>query len=425
MRILIVSPHFPPDVSALARRVHDLARMWATLGHDVHVLTGMPGHPDGVLPLRYRGHVRVDEDVDGARVHRAWTWVTPNAGVLRRGLAFASYGLSALTVGQVALPRPDVVVASSPQFFAAVAGLLVGRLRGAPVVVEIRDLWPRSVWELGALPREHPVIGALEALEAWVYREADQLVVVSAPFRAHIEAVAPDRRSAEVAVITNGVDLDRFRPDVDGGPMRAVLGVPDDAPLVLYAGTHGMAHALETVVEAARAVPRARFVFVGSGARKPALQALARDVPNVSFHDPISADRMPEVYAAADVCLAPLRDLPVFRTVIPSKIFEIWGVGRPVVLAVRGESEAIVRDAGGGLVVPPEDPAALASAIQRLVDDPSLARALGAAGRRAVEADYDRRALAARYAALLADVAARGARATRRSPGPPWHRRAR
>jgi len=405
VRILFVSPHFPPDISALARRVHELGKQWSAAGHEVHVLCGLPGHPTGELPARYRGRLYFHERVDGIDVHRTWTYVTPNARIVRRSIAFASYAASALTVGQLQLPQPDVIVASSPQFFAAVAGVVMGWVRQVPVVVEIRDLWPQSVWEVGAISRNHPAIAFLEHLEHLVYRTADRIVVVAEPFRDHILACAPERSRADIEVITNGADLRRFHPAVEGEGMRAELGISSQEPVALYAGTHGMAHGLETVVDAARLLPNVSFVFVGEGARKEAVRDHAEGLQNVRFHAPIDGDRMPALYAAADVCLVPLRDLDVFQTVIPSKLFEIWGLAKPVVLGVRGEAARIVAEAGGGVVVRPEDPRALATAIDSLVTDPDRAAALGRAGRRRVEQRYDRSKLAQRYLDLLAEVA--------------------
>ena len=410
MRILFVTAHYPPDLGALATRASELARAWAEAGHEVHVLCGLPSHPTGVVPPRWRGRLRSDEVVDGVHVHRTWIYATPNAGRVRRSAAFASFAASAVLFGERGLPDPDVVLATSPQFLTAVAGALIARRRERPFVLEIRDLWPRSIWEVGALPRHHPVIYALQAMEGWLYREADEIVVVTRSFRPeiarHLRGVDPEA----LPVITNGVDLDRFDPVLDGRAVRARFGLPLDAPIALYAGTHGMAHGLDTVVDAARRAPQVAWVLVGEGACKAELVQAGRGVPNLHFRDAVPAAEMSALYAMADVCLVPLRDLPLFETVIPSKMFEIWAMERPLVLGVRGEAAEIVTASGAGVVVPPEDAAALAQAVCDLVADPARARAMGRAGRAFVAARYDRRALADRYVSLLRDVARRGRR---------------
>ncbi len=407
MRILLVAAHYPPDLGALATRARDLTRAWATAGHEVHVLCGLPNHPSGVIPEAYRGRGMVHEEVDGVHVHRTWVYATPNAGVVRRSAAFVSYAASVVGSGQFQVPRPDVVVTSSPQFLAAVAGVLVGRWKRRPVVVEIRDLWPRTIWEIGALPKDSPAIRLLERGERWLYRQADHIVVVTRSFVDEIRATTPDVPAARIDVVTNGVDLTRFPVSVDPEPLRRELGLSGERPVALYAGTHGLCHGLETVVDAAKRCPEVDFVLVGDGARKADLRERGRGVPNLTFHDAVPSERMPEVYALGDIGLVHLQDLPLFRTVIPSKMFEIWACRRPVVLGVEGEAARILDEAGGGVAVPPEDPDALAAAVRELARDPARRAALGEAGRRAVEQTYDRRRLAERYAGILEDVVAR------------------
>lgn len=401
MRILYVSPHFPPDLGALATRVHDLGRQWAREGHEVHVLCGLPSHPHGVVPERYRGRWHVQEEVDGVVVHRSWLYAAPNEGFLKRSLAYLSYAVSALVNG-TRIPRPDVVVATSPQFLGGLAGAVLAKVLRVPLVVEVRDLWPRSIWEVGAMRRDSLAIRALEQLERWFYRAADRVVVVTESFEEEIRDKAPD---AEITLVTNGVDRSRFDPHRDDRPIRREFGLPEDRFVALYAGTHGMAHGLETVIEAAERVPEAHFVFVGDGARKADLVQMGAHLDNVSFLDAQPASRMVDLYAMADACLVPLRDLPVFRTVIPSKMFEIWAMERPIVLGVKGEAERIVKAAGGGICVEPEDPEALADAVRKLAHDPELRAAMGEAGSFHVRRHYDRGVLARRYLDLLAAAA--------------------
>lgn len=413
MRILFVSAHYPPDLGALATRARELCSTWAAEGHEVHVLCGLPNHPTGSVPPEYRGKAVYRELVDGVHVHRTWLYATANRGRVRRSFGFASFAASAVVLGQRGIPDPDVVVATSPQFLTAVAGAWIARQRSAPLVAEIRDLWPASIWEVGALPRNHPVVRVMEQAETWLYQRAELVVVVSPAFR---ESIAKSKGvpASEIPVITNGVRLDRWDPGLDGIRVRQQFGLPPDAVLALYAGTHGMAHGLEVVVEAARLAPEVQFVLVGEGARKESLVELGRDVPNLTFIPGQQAERMPELYAMADIALVPLRDLPLFRTVIPSKIFEIWAMQTPLVLGVRGQAAEIVAKSGAGIVVPPEDAPALAQAVRELAADPGRRAEMGASGRRFVAEHYDRRALARRYAELLGRVAAKARTRARR-----------
>jgi len=406
VRTLVVTHYFPPEIGAPQARLSEMARVWAEGGDEVTVLTGMPNHPTGVVPPAYRGAVRRVEHVDGYRVVRTWLYATPNEGVARKTLGHLSFMVSAVLLGAGHVGRPDVAVVSSPTFFSIGAAWLIARLTRARLVVEIRDLWPAIFVELGVLT-DRRLIRALEVLELAAYRAADEVVVVSEGFREDlIRRGVPARK---VHTIRNGVDLERFRPtdpDTDTAATRARLGAGPDDVLVLYAGAHGLSHGLTSVADAAarleREGRRVRFAFVGEGAAKADLErhVAALGLTNVTLLPGVPRDEVPALLAAADICLVPLRDVPLFSTFIPSKIFEYLGAGKAVVGAVRGEAATILREAGA-VVVEPEDPDALAAAVAELADDPARRARMGAAGRAYVEARYDRRALALRYRELL------------------------
>ncbi len=401
MRILYVSPHFPPDISALSARVHDLTTRWVAAGHEVHVLCAMPCHPTGVLPKAYRRKLAVNEVVDGVHVHRRWVYATPNSGSKRRSLKYASFATS-IVASAATLPDVDVVISTSPQFFSGIAGSLLAYIKRLPLIVEIRDLWPLSITDMGMMETGSHAVKRLEALEEMLYKSADTVVVVSEPFRQHIAERTPGTTVDDIAVVTNGVDVERFHPDNDGQALRDQLGVT--GTLAVYAGTHGLAMGLTTVVEAARLAPEVTVAFIGEGAAKADVIMAAKGVPNVHFLPGQQRDAMPAIYAAADVCLVPLRDLEVFQTVIPSKMFEIWATGKPIILGVRGHAAAMTQASGGGIVVTPEDPAELAAALKRIAADPKAASAMGMSGRAHVMTDYNRDVLADRYLDIMADT---------------------
>lgn len=404
MRILVVTSYFPPEPGACATRISELAAAWARHGHEVHVLTGMPCYPDGVVPPAWRGRAYLREELGGVTVHRGWVYPAANRGRLRRAAWYLSQAATMVAADVLAVPDVDVVVATSPHMLAAAAGALVARRRARPLVVEVRDLWPRSIWELGALPREGLAIRALERLERALYDRAAVIAVVSDAFREHVLAMQPGRTAGEVPTVTNGVDLSRFDPTLDRQAARRELGLDPSAPVALYAGTHGVAHGLEQVIEAARRAPEVQWLLVGAGARREHLLRRGAGVPNLHFRPVRPAADMASVYACADVGLVPLRALPVFETVVPSKLFEFWAMGRPVVLAARGEAERLVRRSGAGVAVAPEEPDALAAAVRTLMGDPALRARMGRAGRGLVEAEFDRTRIAEQYAAILERV---------------------
>ncbi|WP_437525870.1 glycosyltransferase family 4 protein [Sorangium sp. So ce726] len=421
MRILYVTPYFPPEPGAPAARVSELARAWQRAGHNVTVLTGMPNHPTGVIPPEYRGRIRVEEDFHGVRVLRTWVYAAANRGKVRRSLAYGSFALSALTLAQRDLPRADVLIATSPQFLTAVAGYGLSRLRGLPFVFEVRDLWPESIVAVGALPEGHAVVRGLTLVEEHLYRAADEIVVVTRSFRERLmeRGVPADK----IEVIPNGVDLGRFKPSSRDTPLRAELGFGDRV-VVAYVGTHGMAHGLTAVLDVAhglRARDDIRFLFVGEGAERANLETRARELglSNVTFLGVRPRDAMTEVYATADICLVPLRKTELFQTVIPSKIFEILAMERPIVISVDGEARSIVEEAQAGLFAPPEDVAAMTQGILALAADPEKRRRMGKAGREHVIRSFDRDTLAHDYTEILERVlrraASRGDRVVRRA----------
>ncbi len=403
MRILVVTHYFPPEIGAPQARLSELARSWAEAGDEVTVLTGMPNHPTGVVPPEYRRRLRCEEGVDGYRVLRTWLYATPNEGMAKKTVGHLTFMVSSVLLGARRSGAADVVVVSSPTFFSTFSAWLLARLKGARFVVEIRDLWPAIFVELGVLTNRW-LIKALEALELAAYRAADLVVVVSEGFRADL--LRRGVPAAKVHTIRNGVDLERFRPaGHDSGETRARLGAQPGQVLVLYVGAHGISHGLTSVAEAVAKLSGepVHLAFVGEGAAKPALEQRVEELglTNVSTLPGVPRDEVPALLAAADVCLVPLRDVPLFSAFIPSKMFEYLAAGRAVLGAVRGEPAEILR-AAGALVVEPENVEAIADGVLRLARDPERRRSMGEQGREYVSRHFDRRRLAAEYRELLA-----------------------
>jgi hypothetical protein len=402
MRILLVTHYFPPETGAPQARLSALARTWAADGDPVTVLTGMPNHPTGVIQAGYRHAIRRREKRDGYRVLRTWLYATPNEGVARKTLGHLSFLATSVLFGPAGTGRADVVVVSSPTFFSIGAAWVLARIKRARLIVEVRDLWPAIFTELGVLT-SRPVIRLLERLELAAYAAADQVVVVSEGFRDNLigRGVPPGK----VHTIRNGVSLDQFDPAAGPDPaVRAHLGAAPGECLVLYAGTHGISHGLPAVAAAAARLgdQPVHFAFVGEGADKPKLARSITELGarNATMRPGVPHQDVPELLAAADICLVPLRDVPLFATFIPSKMFEYLAAGKAVVGSVSGEAAQILREAGA-VVVPPEDDVALARAIAELAADPERRRAMGQAGRRYAERACDRVALARQYRKVL------------------------
>lgn len=409
MRTIIVTHYFPPEIGAPQARLGDLARLWAAAGDDVTVVTGMPNHPTGVIPPEYRGRRRVIEEVEGYRVVRTWLYATPNEGIVKKTLGHLSFMVTSVVLGGRASGPADVVVVSSPTFFSIFSAWALAKVKRARLVVEVRDLWPAIFVELGVLT-DRRVIWLLERLELWAYRVADAVVVVSDGFRADL--LRRGVEASKVHTIRNGADLSRFQPDGDPVPGRRQLGVSDDDVLVLYIGAHGISQGVVGVAEAAALLhsDEIRVAFVGEGAAKVDLERRVSELAlrNVSLHAGVARDEVAGLLAAADICVVPLRDVPLFATFIPSKIFEFFGSGKAVIGAVRGEPAEILRE-GGAVVVDPESPEALAAAIEELAADPERRQVMGRAGRKHVEEHFDRQRLADRYRTILGGLSKRRA----------------
>jgi glycosyltransferase involved in cell wall biosynthesis len=408
MRVLIVTHYFPPEIGAPQARLSELARLWAEAGDDVTVLTGMPNHPTGVVPPEYRGLVRCAESVDGYRVLRTWLYATPNDGVVKKTLSHLSFMVTSVLLGARRSGAADVVVVSSPTFFSIFSAWLLARAKRARLVVEVRDLWPAIFIELGVL-RNRMIIRLLESLELAAYRAADTVVVVSEGFRDHI--VRRGIPATKVHTVRNGVDLQRFAPDSiatsDLEGARAELGAARGETLVLYVGAHGISHGLPAVAKAAARLrdEPVHLSFVGEGAAKHELETRIAELglTNVTLRPGVPREEVPRLLAAADICLVPLRDVPLFGTFIPSKMFEYLATGKAVVGAVCGEPAAILREAGA-VVVDPEDADALAEAVRDLAKDQERRTAMGIQGRAYVERHFDRRKLARGYQDILGGI---------------------
>lgn len=406
MRILFLSHYFPPEVNAPANRTFEHCRAWAKAGHDVHVVTCVPSHPLGVPFEGHQSGWYRREEASGIHVHRVWTYLAPNQGVLRRTLNYVSFVPSAVWRA-VRLGKFDVIVATSPQFFCAVAGYLSGLLKRTPWVFELRDLWPDSVAAVGAV-KPGLALRALERLELRMYRHAARVACVTRSFAANLRARGID--PAKLAFVPNGIDPEYWV----GGNIahaRESLGVSTEQTLVSYVGTIGMAHGLATVLEAAarlrETAPGVRFLVVGAGAELDAIRASAeaQHLSNVQFTGLVPRARARDLLAASDVCLVTLRNSPLFRTVLPSKMFEAMGAGKPVVLAVEGEARQVLDASGAGIGIRPEDARELADAVVTLAASPDLCARMGAAGQSFVAREFNRSDWASKYLSLLSSAA--------------------
>ncbi|WP_413431198.1 glycosyltransferase family 4 protein [Crateriforma spongiae] len=410
MKILFFTHYFPPEVNAPATRTYQHCKRWVQEGHDVTVVTCAPNCPDGVVYEGYRNRFRKQtESVDGIKVVRVWTYVAANSGTLPRIANYVSYFFSAV-LASLTLSRPDVIVATSPQFFCGWAGVWASRLKRAPLILEIRDIWPESIAAVGAM-KKGLLTKYLEWLEKRMYRAADRIVAVGTGYRDNIIAKVP-KTADIISVVTNGVDADRFQPLDPDPTFKASYGLTDQF-ICSYVGTIGMAHGLEVVIEAAiqlKAQGRQdiAFLLVGDGAKREELTRMATENgvnDLVKFTGRLPKERMPTVIASSDCSLVHLRGTELFGTVIPSKIFELMAMERPIIMGVRGPAQDIVLEAGGGQPMTPDDPEDLVRIVTQMADSKSETSASGKAARAHVLQHYNRDHLAGQMLETICSVA--------------------
>lgn len=366
VRILFLSDNFPPEVNAPASRTYEHCRHWAGKGHQVTVVTCAPNFPKGKVFDGYRNALWAVEHIEGIRVVRVWSYITANEGFFRRVIDHVSFMVSGV-VASVFVGRQDVVIATSPQFFAACAGWVAAVLKRRSFIFELRDIWPESIKAVGVMG-DSWILRVLEGLEMFLYRRATRIVAVTHSFRRTLIARGID--GGKIDVVTNGVDLSQFSPRPKDEELVRELGL-SGCFVAGYIGTHGLAHGLDTLLDAAAILQEHdggmpfRLLFMGDGAAKAELKARAQamGLKNTLFLDSVPKSEVSRCWSLLDASVVHLRKTELFSTVIPSKLFECMGMGIPVLLGVRGEAEEIVEREDIGAVFEPEDASALAALI--------------------------------------------------------------
>jgi glycosyltransferase involved in cell wall biosynthesis len=403
MRILLLTQYFPPETGAAQQRLSDLAKRLVSFGHRVTVLTSLPNYPTGRIFDEYRGSFFLEERLNHIRILRTWAYVSLRRSFVRRLLNYFSFAFLAMWLGIWLAGKQDFIVVESPPLFLGITGVALSRLCGAPMILNVSDLWPESAVAMGIL-RNSLIIRIAGVLERLIYRSS---FAITGQTRAIVRNIRGRTSNTPVELITNGVDPNRFVMSSDErDEMRLQLGF-NNYCVACYAGLHGLAQGLDTVLETAQLMegsnPGLLFAFFGDGPDKLRLQALAeqRKLRNVRFFPPQPAEAMPGILLSSDIAIVPLRNLPLFKGVIPAKLFECMAARLPIVLGVDGEARQLVERANGGICVEPENPGALAEALKKLSADPALQRELGENGRRYVFAHYDLNEIGRRFATLL------------------------
>jgi colanic acid biosynthesis glycosyl transferase WcaI len=406
MRILYLSQYFPPEAGATQTRAYEMASTWVKLGHQVTMLCEFPNHPSGIIPQSYKGKFFERCNLEGIDVIRVWVKASPQKNFCNRMLFYLTYMLTAILAGLlISHGKYDLIYASSPPLFVGGSALLLKLLKSAPLVFEVRDLWPESAVALEELSSIRAISLATK-LEETCYHSAVKIIVVTQGI--YDRLVQRGISESKLLLVPNGAntDLFTFNP-LRRDQIRSELSLSDKF-VAIYAGIHGIAQGLDTIIDCARLLqdnPAVHFLLIGDGPKKADLLALASayHLHNLTMLPEIPREEIPGYLSAADVALIPLKNAAIFRSALPSKIFDAWACERPVLLSIDGEAREVVERVQGGIYIPPEEPCKMAEALLSLKDTPADRQSMGRNGRKYTSENHSRKALAEKLIKYLSE----------------------
>lgn len=402
MKILFLTDNFPPEVNAPATRTFEHCRQWVLDGIDVTVITCFPNFPQGKVYRGYKNKFCQSEIIDGIHIIRVWTYITANKGFVKRTLDYISFSVSAFITGL--FQKTDLIIATSPQFFTALAGRTLSFWKGKPWIMEVRDLWPESIKTVGAM-NDNILIRYFEWQEKRCYHSAQKIIVVTDSFKRKLVERGID--SSKIEVVKNGVNRSLFVPEVKDLQLLNELGL-QNKKIIGYIGTHGMAHKLDFILQCAKKMEgknNYHFIFLGDGAEKRNLLDLKEkmNLKNVTMLDSVFKLEVKRYISILDIALMNLRKSELFTTVIPSKIFENAGMEIPILMGVNGEAREIIESYHAGLCFEPESEIDFCEKLDLLLTDKNLYNECKE-GCRKLSLDFDRNLLANKMLQIITKI---------------------
>ena len=392
MKILFLTDNFPPEVNAPATRTYEHCKEWVKLGAEVTVITCFPNFPKGVLYEGYKNLWRKVEYIDGIKVIRVWSYIVANEGFLKRTMDYISFSVTAFLHGL--FEKTDIIIATSPHFFTALSGRTLSFWKRKPWIMEVRDMWPESVKTVGAL-KDSLFIKYFEKEEIWCYKSADKIITVTDSFKETItrKGISADK----IEIVKNGANFDLFKPMQKDKDLLETLSLNDKIVLG-FIGTHGLAHKLDFILDCAKQLENTKyhFLFIGDGAMKKSLllKKEMENIVNATMLDAVPKDQVSRYLSLVDISLIHLRKSELFKTVIPSKIFENAAMEIPILIGVDGEARSIIEQYNAGLYFEPENMESFMNQIE-LINKPSNYTEFQKGCRR-LAIDFDRKKLAKR-----------------------------
>ncbi len=382
MHILFLTQYYPPEFGAAGIHTERIAPLLMEEGHQITLLTGLPNYPTGIVPPEYRGHFLHRETRDGVDIRRIWVYTSPSKSTKARLANQISFMFMTALRGTF-LPRPDVILVESHPLFVCIAGGWLKRVKRAPVVLNVSDLWPASAVAVGALRADSRMVKVAEKVERWAYRDADHVVAMAEGQRQGIIPYVPEDK---VTLIQAGTDLTRFRPKSQTQDARRAarerFGIGMDEFVIAHIGNMSLAHDFELIMDVVKAMPEQRFLFAGGGSQADYVNERVKQdkVSNLILTGILPHSDMPGLWAASDICLIAFKDHAVFEGVLPTKMFESMASGTPIVAAAGGQTRLLLEKTGAGIAVPVGDRAAMIAALRRLATSPDEYSRMSQAG---------------------------------------------
>lgn len=405
MKILFLTQYCPPEVGAPQNRIFEFAKQLKNFGHQVTILTAMPNYPKGEIFEEYKGKKIVKETFEGIDIVRTGIYATKSKDFTKRLRNYLSFTWTSVAKGTRQIENQDFIITESPPLFLGWSGYVLAKLKKAKFIFNVSDLWPESAVKLDVLHNE-AMIKASTWLEEFCYKKAAAVTCQTQGIVDNIVERGFD--SKKVHLITNGVDTEFFNRKNRSEELRESLGIKDKFSVV-YAGIHGIAQGLEVVIKAAEILKYEKnihFIFIGEGPEKSMLKEMVKDknLDNVTFLPMQSKKDMPQIIASMDATVVPLKKLDLFKGALPSKMFEALASELPIVLAVQGEAEELIKSAKAGIVVEPENEKEIAKAVLDLYADENLRRELGRNGRVYVKEHFSREAITRKLEKILLEL---------------------
>ncbi|MCF8241111.1 MAG: glycosyltransferase family 4 protein [Melioribacteraceae bacterium] len=401
-KICLITEYFPPETGAGSIRAFEHAKEWVKLGIEVEVITCMPHYPTGVIPEKYRNKFYYFEKIEGVSIHRTYTYAAASRGFLKRFIAYSAFMLSSIIQGSFLLKQVDFIIATSPPFSIGISGWVLSKLKRIPLVFEVRDLWPESLIQLGQV-KNKILISLLEFIEKKIYQKAYYIVSVTDSYCDIIRQknITKDK----IKVIKNGVDTDFFRPS------KKDIGLLNQHNLaekrvIAYFGNFGLSQPIDRIVDLASIFTdksEVHFILIGDGEQRILVENKIKEMnlTNITLLKTVSKSKLIKYYSIADLMIVPLKPIPLFKTVIPSKIFEIMAMGIPILLGVEGEARQLIEVSKAGRYIDLKDLKNVKNVICDLLSDNAGLEYYSKNGRRFVVENFDRKRQAKMYIELL------------------------